>query len=86
MSSLDLGPQPRVLQFAGGSVVKAKPSREQLQNSLEAWTALCVLNAQVFRDNPSAINLSGLKSSVRVIEQTMAELAAYDQPIPECMR
>lgn len=74
MSSLDLEPQPRVLQFAGGSVVKAKPSRESLENSLQAWAALTVVNAQIFRGDPSAINLSGLKSSVRVIEQTMAEL------------
>lgn len=86
MSSLDLEPQPRVLQFPGGSVAKAKPSRESLENSLQAWAALTVVNAQIFRDDPSAINLSGLKSSVRVIEQTMAELAAYDQPIPECMK
>lgn len=86
MSSLDLEPQPRVLQFPGGGGVKAKPSRESLENSLQAWAALTVVNAQIFRDDPSAINLSGLKSSVRVLEQTMAELAAHDQPIPECMK
>lgn len=86
MSSLDLEPQPRVLQFPGGGVVKAKPSRASLENSLQAWAAVAVLNAQSFRDDPTAINLGGLKSSLRVIEQTLAELAAYDQPIPECMR
>lgn len=86
MSNLDLGPQPRVLQFAGASVVKAKSSRASLENSLQAWAALTIVNAQIFRDDPSASNLSGLKSSVRVLEQTMAELAAYDQPIPECMK
>lgn len=58
------------------SVVKAKPSREALENSLESWAAVTVMNAQIVHREPTAINVRGLKSSVATMERIIAELEA----------
>lgn len=65
-----------VLQFPAGSVVKTKPSREALENSLESWAAVTVMNAQIVHREPTAINVRGLKSSVATLERIIAELEA----------
>jgi hypothetical protein len=74
MSSLDLESAPQILRFAGGDVVKANPPRESLEESLQAWASIAVLNAQIVRSEPSAVNVRGLRSSVATMERILAEL------------
>jgi len=74
MSSIDLEPQPRVLRFLGGDVVKVKPSREQLEDSLQAWSSVVVANTHCAQLEPTLSNLRRLKSSVEQMERIAAEL------------
>ncbi len=58
------------------AATKAKPTREVLENSLQSWAAVTVMNAQIVRDEPSPVNVRGLKSSVLTLERILAELEA----------
>lgn len=77
MSSLDLEPQPQVLRFPGGGVAKTKPSRESLEDSLQAWAAVASTNAQQLMLDPSAHNVRALRSATETMERTLRELGEW---------
>lgn len=70
-SARDIGYREAKLQFPGGDVVKAKPSREALENSALAWAQTCNANLHSLIDElmhddarMAAGALRGLESSV----------------------
>lgn len=81
------------LAFPGGSVVKAKPSREALEDSALAWGQTCNSNLHSLLDElahgdtkMAAGCLRGLESSVARLRAVFDELEARGVSVPECMK